>query len=123
MDKVILSGLEFNAPIGLHAFEKEKGNTIIVDIELKTRFQKAASEDVIEGTVDYEQVYKVIAEILEKPANLLEYVAEKIAEKVLVEFESVKKVTLSLSKLNPPIQGKCKASTIKITRKRKKPKQ
>ena len=122
MGKIILSGLEFKSPIGLHSFEKEQGNTIIIDIILNTKFDKASTDDSIEGTVDYEKVYKIIADIIEKPANLLEYVAEKIVEKILAEFESVRKVTLSVSKLNPPIQGKCKAATIKITRKRKKPK-
>jgi dihydroneopterin aldolase len=55
---------------------------------------------------------------MEKPSKLLETVAEKIIDDVFHQLKTVSSVELSISKINPPIGGKCKRATVSLTKKR-----
>ena len=59
---------------------------------------------------------------MKKPTHLLETVAKRILVRILNESEMVNKVTVAISKLNPPIGGDVEMVTIKMTEKRKKQK-
>jgi dihydroneopterin aldolase len=116
--KVALEGLEFHAFHGVYPHERESGNWFEVDIAVETDFSAAAREDDITGTVNYEELFRIVREEMEKPSKLLETVAEKIVDNVLREFQEVLQVELKISKLNPPIGGKCKRAAIGIVKKR-----
>jgi dihydroneopterin aldolase len=55
-----------------------------------------------------------------KPSKLLETVAKRILNRVFNDDVMVKKATVSISKLNPPIGGDVEMVTIKLSKKRKK---
>lgn len=116
--KVSLEGLEFHAFHGVYPHERESGNWFEVDIAVEADFSAAAKEDNITGTVNYEELFRIVREEMEKPSKLLETVAEKIVKNVLKQFPEVLQVELKISKLNPPIGGKCKRASIGIMKKR-----
>src|SRR5688572_23199852 len=105
--RIALEGLEFHAFHGVYPHERESGNWFEVDVAVETEFSQAAKSDSLSGTVDYEALYRIVKSEMEKPSKLLETVAEKIVDDVLRELPAVSFVELSISKMNPPIGGKC----------------
>jgi len=116
--RVALEGLEFHAFHGVYPHERESGNWFEVDIAVETDFSEAAQSDELAGTVNYETLFRMVKEEMEKPSRLLETVAEKIVDDVLKALPSVKSVELKISKLNPPIGGKCRKATVSLSKTR-----
>lgn len=116
--KISLEGLEFHAFHGVYPHERESGNFFQVDIAVDTDFTAAADHDDLLGTVNYEILFKIVKEEMELPSKLLETVAEKIIHRVLKDLPAVLTVELKISKLNPPIGGKCRVSSVTIRKER-----
>jgi 7,8-dihydroneopterin aldolase/epimerase/oxygenase len=116
--KIALEGLEFHAFHGVYPHERESGNFFEVDITVETDFTLAAEEDDLSGTVNYESLFRIVKEEMDEPSKLLETVAEKIVAHVFEFLPSVLSVELKISKLNPPIGGKCRSSSVFVSRKR-----
>ncbi len=113
MAKVSLKGMKFYAFHGYYEFERRVGNNFILDVE--TEFELSESpEEHIEKTVNYESLYEICQQIMHKKYSLLESVAYDIARKIKDEFEIINKVKVTLSKLNPPLDGKVEKSEIII---------
>jgi 7,8-dihydroneopterin aldolase/epimerase/oxygenase len=116
--RIALEGLEFHAFHGVYPHERESGNWFEVDIAVETDFSAAAKNDNLSGTVDYETLYRIVKAEMEKPSKLLETVAEQIIDEVLHQLKTVSHVELSISKINPPIGGKCKRAKVSLAKKR-----
>ena len=115
MGKIVLEGLKFHAYHGYYEEEKRKGNTFIVDVEIEADLSKAGASDRLEDTLDYEEIYNLIREEMNLPSNLLEHVAQRILTKIIKYYKEIKYLEISLSKLNPPIGGKCKTAKITLS--------
>jgi len=116
--RVALEGLEFHAFHGVYPHERESGNWFEVDIAVETDFTQAAQQDDLAGTVNYETLFRLVKEEMKAPSKLLETVAEKIVTDVLKTLPAVQGVEIRISKLNPPIGGKCKKATVFLSKKR-----
>ncbi|MEJ2004509.1 MAG: dihydroneopterin aldolase, partial [Cyclobacteriaceae bacterium] len=118
MGSIILEGLQFKAYHGYYQEEREKGNHFEVDLRVETDFSKASFDDELHGTVDYEELYRIIEEEMQHPSKLLEKVVSRIADRILSEFPVVESVEIKLAKLNPPIKGSCRSAAIIESRSR-----
>jgi dihydroneopterin aldolase len=116
--KIILEGLEFHAYHGVYPHERDSGNWFEVDISVETDFSEGAKHDEISGTVNYETLFRIIKDEMEKPSKLLETVAGQIVNEVMNSLPAVRQLDLKISKLNPPIGGKCRKAAVFVTRKR-----
>lgn len=116
--KISLEGLEFHAFHGVYPHERESGNFFEVDVSVETDFSAAAESDELEGTVNYESLFRIVKEEMDRPSKLLETVAEKIVSDIMTAFPQVIQVDLKISKLNPPIGGKCARSSVTVIRSR-----
>jgi 7,8-dihydroneopterin aldolase/epimerase/oxygenase len=116
--KISLEGLEFHAYHGVYPHERDSGNWFEVDIAVETDFSEGAARDEISGTVNYETLFSFIKEEMEKPSKLLETVADQIVKRVLKDLPAVEKVEVKISKLNPPIGGKCKKASVFLVQER-----
>jgi dihydroneopterin aldolase len=116
--RIALEGLEFHAFHGVYPHERESGNWFEVDIAVETDFSKAAQHDDLDGTVNYENLYRIVKDEMDRPSKLLETVAEKIMQDVFRQFPAVEFAEIKIAKVNPPIGGKCKRATVLISRKR-----
>jgi dihydroneopterin aldolase len=105
---------------GCLAEETKIGSDYRVDLEVKANLQTSAKTDKLSDTVDYVFLNRVIREEMEKPSHLLETVAKRILMRIFREDTAVKKATVLVSKINPPIGGDVEMVTIKMTEKRKK---
>lgn len=119
MDKIFLNGMEFYGYHGVLPEETKLGQRFRVDIIAEVDLQPAGVSDDLELTVNYANIYDVCKRIMEgKPYELIEAVAEKIAASLLHDFHKIKRVTVKLTKPNPPIHGIYESVAIEITRER-----
>jgi dihydroneopterin aldolase len=116
--KVVLEGLEFHAYHGVYPHERSSGNKFELDVAIETTFRDSAFRDDLSGTINYEDVYAVVKEEMEKPTKLLERVGHNIAEKILASFPEALSVQISISKFNPPIGGVCKKASVTLVKRR-----
>jgi len=100
--------------------ETKIGSDYRVDLEVKANLQNSAITDRLSDTINYVYLNKVIREEMAKPSHLLETVAKRILMRIFNEDQLVKKATVYVSKLNPPIGGDVEMVTIQMTQKRKK---
>lgn len=98
--------------------ESKIGSDYRIDVEAKTNLKKSSKSDELKDTVDYVYLNTIVEEEMAIRANLLEHVAERIVNRVLKELSTVKRITVGVSKLNPPIGGDVEEVTIEITKKR-----
>lgn len=118
MGRICLEGLEFHAFHGVYPHERESGNWFETDITVDTNILEGTIGDDLANTVNYETLYQIIREEMEKPSKLLETVAEGIVKRILDELPEVLQVEIKIAKLNPPIGGKCKKASIALVKKR-----
>ena len=98
MDIVFLHDLRIDAVIGIYDWERRVRQTLIFDLEMSADIARAAASDHIEDTLNYKAVAKrLIAFVGASEYQLVETLAEKIAEIVLSEF-SVPWVRLTVHK-------------------------
>ncbi len=84
MDRVALSGLKARGHHGVFPKEREEGQTFIVDIVLGLDTRPAAADDDLTKTVHYGIVAEeVVAVVQGEPVNLIETLAERIAQTCL----------------------------------------
>lgn len=114
MGQVALEGMEFYARHGYYEEERKIGNKYSVNVVLDLDFGDAALDDKLEGTVNYEKVYELVAEVMNIDAMLLEHLAGKMIKKLKESFPQVTKVQVSVSKYNPPIKGLCHRARITL---------
>ena len=96
-DKLIISDLEVPCRIGVTDIERATPQTIWIDLELAIDAAKSARHDRLADTVDYARLAHRIAERAQQPVQLLETIAEAIADLILFEFRA-KRVTVRVKK-------------------------
>jgi len=105
---------------GCLAEETKIGSDYRVDLKVKADLQTSAKTDQLDNTVDYVFLNRIVWEEMQQSSKLLETVAKRILSRIFNEDKLVKKATVSVSKINPPIGGDVEMVTIKMTEKRKK---
>ena len=87
MDKIFLSALTVECIVGIWEWERRVKQTVIIDLEMAADIRKAAATDSIEDTIDYKKVAKrLLAFVGDSQFHLVETLAERIAQVVVVEF-------------------------------------
>lgn len=98
MDIVYITGLRADAVIGIHDWERGIRQPLIVDLELASDNRLAASTDGIAEAVDYEAISNRVRALIEASEfQLIETLAERLAERVQAEF-TIPWLRLRLSK-------------------------
>ncbi|UZR94898.1 dihydroneopterin aldolase [Chondrinema litorale] len=118
MGKIKLEGLEFFAYHGFYKTEREVGRKFGVDIEVTVDFSKAAIDDTLNDTINYEHVYNIVKEEMATPVKLLEFLADKICNNILLAFNNIEDVHISIKKFDPPIGGICRSATVEMLKKK-----
>jgi len=120
MDSIIAKGLTFTACHGVLPQEKTCAQQFVVDLILYLDLKAAGLHDDLKYSVDYSEVYEVVKNIVEGPTcNLLEALAEKIAQTLLKKFP-IAEVEITLYKPQAPVKGKFDYFAVKIRRSKDK---
>lgn len=107
--------MEFFAFHGYYEEEQKIGNKYTVTLKVQTNFAKAAKNDDLEETINYEGLYAIVKQVMSVPSKLLEHIGHQVIEQIRKECGSKTKVEISISKHNPPIGGICARSTVVMT--------
>ena len=97
--------MKFHGHHGLYKPEREKGGWFAVDIMFDCDATVAIKKDNIDGTVNYEGIYKIVKEEMEISSKLIEHVAGRIHKRIQKEVSGVSKLCTTLYKLDAPLGG------------------
>lgn len=118
MGVITIKNIHLYAYHGCLDEEGKIGSDYRVDLSVTTDLSKSAKTDDLNDTVDYIHLNKIVREEMAIRTKLLETVANKILTRILNEIVMVKKATVKVSKLNPPIGGNVAMVTIKMSKTR-----
>lgn len=88
MDIIFLHDLRVETVIGIWGWERKIRQTVAIDLDMSADIRKAAASDSVEDTLNYKLVAKRVQQfVADSSFQLVETLAEKIAEIVLGEFD------------------------------------
>jgi len=103
--KIRLQNVRVYAYHGCLIEEGQIGSDYRVDLEVKADLSKSAKTDDLSDTVDYVLLNKIIEEEMAIRSKLLENVANRILNQIFLKSKRVSKAKVTISKINPPIEG------------------
>ena len=118
MGKVQLENIKAYAHHGCLKEETNIGSDYLVNVSVKTNLLKASISDDLKDTVDYVHINKIVKQEMAIPSKLLEHVAKRIIDRIFLELPSVEKAKVSVSKINPPINGDVEKVTVSLNLKK-----
>lgn len=117
-DAVHLRGLEFFAYHGVLSEEAKLGQKFSIDVDFYLDLKPAGDSDRVEDTVSYAEVYQVIHHcVTENRFQLIESLAEKIAQEILAGFPC-QSVRVEVHKPGAPIAAVFRDVSVEIWRER-----
>ncbi len=112
-DYVSVRDLSVPAVIGVHGWEREVEQTLIVSVDMAGDVRQAAATDDLADALDYSAVARTIAAVVrDGKFHLIETAAERVAERLLADFP----VTWLRLELRKPITADGYTAAITIER-------
>ena len=106
MDKIILKNMAFYGYHGNLESEKAQGQRFYVDVEIKTDLTKPGQTDALEDSINYVEVYDMVASIMTgESCNLLEHTGALIADTLYQHFQGIIGLSVTVRKPSVPIAG------------------
>ena len=117
-DRIAVRGIQTHAHHGVYAFERDRGQLFRVDAVLELDTSAAAAGDDLARTVNYaELAQKLRAVLAGEPVNLLETLAQRLADVCLVD-ERVEAVEITVHKPEAELGVPFDDVTVSIRRER-----
>ncbi|MGF7138657.1 dihydroneopterin aldolase [Roseimarinus sediminis] len=117
MGLIEIEGMEFYAYHGHFIQEQVVGNKFLVNIAIETDCTQAGISDNLSDALDYQKVYTLIKnEMEQKKSFLLENIGKRILDRLYAEFTTIKKASIKISKINPPMGGQIEKVSVTLTR-------
>ena len=101
-----LEGMEFKAYHGCLEQEKVRGNSFTVDFKGELDLSAAAESDNLNDTLNYGEIYEIVADEMSVPSELLENVAGRIMKVIESRYPELVSFSVRVSKKRPPVDGK-----------------
>ena len=97
--------MEFKAYHGCLEQEKIRGNSFTVDFRGELDLSAAAESDNLNDTLNYADIYEIVADEMSIPSELLENVAGRIVKAIEKRFPELSSFSVRVSKKKPPVDG------------------
>ena len=118
-DLIQLRGLRVDAICGVLPHERTTPQPLELDLDLEADLGPAGRSDDLADTIDYGAVTEAVERVvLTLEPQLLERLADAVAEAVLDLDDRVRAVTVAVRKLSPPVAQVLATSGVRITRAR-----
>ena len=115
--RIELKGLAFYGRHGLTEEEARLGQRFFVDLLLEMEDAATFRSDTMEASVSYVEVFATVKEVFEgRRFNLIERVAEAIAEALLERFPKIGEVSVKVKKPSVPVDCICEYFAAEVTR-------
>lgn len=119
MDNIIVKGLKIFAYHGVNPEEKRDGQNFIIDVEAGVSLLSAGKSDNLEQTVSYAKIIKTVKKVMQEDKyDLIEKVAQRIADEIFTEYPAVREVSVTVKKPQAPISADFDYVAVQINRKR-----
>ena len=119
VDLVELRGLRLVGICGVLPAERDQPQPLELDLDLEVDLATAGASDDLADTIDYGALCDAVAEVVGGgEPQLLEHLAQQIAEAVLAVDARVLAVTVGVRKLRPPVPHALATSGVRIRRAR-----
>lgn len=119
MDKIIVKNLKIFAYHGVNPEEKADGQNFVFDITAYLDLSEPCKSDNVEDTVSYAKIIKSVTRIATSEKNdLLEHVAQRVADGLFEDFTKIIKLKITLKKPEAPIKADFEYVAVEIERKR-----
>lgn len=116
-DEIRIEGLEVFAHHGVYQEETKNGQYFYVNAVLYTDVRRAGSEDSLEHTINYGTVCHFITDWMqENTCLLLEAVAQRLSQALLLEFGALAALELEIQKPHAPIRLPFGNVSVKVRR-------
>ena len=109
-----LEGMEFKAYHGVLEQEKVRGNEFVVDFRGELDLSAAAESDNLNDTLNYADIYEIVAYEMSIPSELLENVACRILKAIEKQFPQLVSFSVRVSKKRPPVEGVAQWSRVTL---------
>ena len=109
-----LEGMEFKAYHGCLEQEKIRGNSFTVDFRGELDLSAAAESDSLNDTLNYADIYEIVAYEMSIPSELLENVAGRIVKAIEKRFPELSSFSVRVSKKKPPVDGVAQWSRVTL---------
>ena len=110
--------MEFYAYHGCFKEEQLAGNRFFVDLTLETDSTIAQRTDNIADALNYQVAYFLVKKEMEQKSHLLENVSDRILVSLFNKFPQLKRATVKVSKMTPPMGGPMKCVSVELDRER-----
>ena len=116
-DEIRIEGLEVYARHGVYPEETKNGQYFYVNAILYTNVRQAGGEDSLERTINYGTVCHFITDWMqENTCLLLEAVAERLSQALLLEYDALADLELEIQKPHAPIRLPFGNVSVKVRR-------
>lgn len=115
MGIIKVQGIRVYAYHGCLEEEAMIGSEYVVDVLLNTDFTEASRKDDLNLTVDYVKVYEIVRDEMAVRSKLIEHVGKRIYNKLISEFKMLNSAEVSVTKINPPVNGTVERVSVLIT--------
>lgn len=105
MNRIDIIGIKCYAHHGCLPEETIIGQEYLVDVSLWLDFSSAAANDDLTKTIDYVEVNQIVVKHMLRPQKLIETVAQNIINDLKRSFSQLTKSSVTIKKINPPING------------------
>ncbi len=120
MGKLHLQNIKIFAYHGCMEVEEMIGSFYEVNLLVKADLSKVSKTDNILDTVNYVELNKIIHEQMAIVSKTIEHVADRILNTIGDDFLDVNFAEVSISKVNPPVDGDMDKFTVILERLYKK---
>lgn len=111
---IYLKNVRFHAYHGVLEQERTVGNDYVVNIVVDYPFAHALETDDLTDTINYAEVYRLVAEEMAIPSQLLEHVAGRIGKRLFTEMPSIEELDIAITKQNPPFEADCDGAGVQV---------
>lgn len=112
--KICLKNIKFHSYIGCFEEEKIIGQLFSININITHNLSTAMLTDDIKDTINYQNIYLIIADVMKNKYNLIERAAYKIIDELWLAYPQIENIELEINKLNPPIKADIESAAFYI---------
>lgn len=111
---ILLRSLRFHAFHGVEAQERLVGNDYEVSLRLKADVSRAVESDQVADTINYAEVYQLVAKTMSEPVDLVEHLAGVIGERLFQRWPQIEAIDVTVIKLDPPMGADCNGAGVEL---------
>ncbi len=104
MLSIQLNKLQFEGTHGVYPEEKLTGGRFEADVIVQFE-PRSIPIRYMDETIDYTRIYEIVKSVLDEPAELLETLVTESVHRLLSAYGSAEYVSVTIRKLNAPIEG------------------